>query len=285
MVSRLSRLLAAAALTFFLIGAMASTSFADSSNSNAGGNGKSAEHANANAGANENAANNPHAQEAEDEPAANEEAASNESSAQAASSESTASAAATTTAGNKNAGCNQTPYGSGGNGANTSGPYNDTCDGSASQNGNGGGEAKGKPCAGCVGKADEKNPPGQLPGPSDKNKGYECDSNKGIGKGNPAHTGCTTTDNPPPPGDEEEEEEGAEVEGETLTRVTPGSGKSTGVPIEVLGEVFERPAGTLALTGSNTLAQAAFGTSLVLFGAALAAAARRRPATVKVKSD
>ncbi|MBC6446195.1 hypothetical protein [Actinokineospora xionganensis] len=86
-------------------------------------------------------------------------------------------------------------------GADTHGPYDSTRDGSPSGNGNGGGEAVGKPCAGCVGKADNKNPKGQLPGPQDGNKGYECDGNKGIGRSNPAHTGCksTTTTTPPPP--------------------------------------------------------------------------------------
>ncbi|WP_091369791.1 hypothetical protein [Actinokineospora alba] len=87
-----------------------------------------------------------------------------------------------------------------GHGANTHGPYDSTRDGSPSGNGNGGGEAVGKPCAGCVGKADNKNPKGQLPGPQDGNKGYECDSNHGIGRSNPAHTGCkstTTTTTPP----------------------------------------------------------------------------------------
>ena len=58
-------------------------------------------------------------------------------------------------------------------------------------NGNGKGAAVGKPCAGCVGKADNKNPPGQMPNGSDHNKGYECDGNHGIGRSNPAHTGCT----------------------------------------------------------------------------------------------
>lgn len=89
-----------------------------------------------------------------------------------------------------------------GNGANVHGPYDSTRDGSPSLNGNGGGEAVGKPCAGCVGKADNKNPPGQLPGGSDANKGYECDANHGVGRTNPAHTGCkpgeTTTPSTPP---------------------------------------------------------------------------------------
>jgi len=57
-------------------------------------------------------------------------------------------------------------------------------------NGNGGGKAVGKPCAGCVGKADNKNPKGQMPNGSDHNAGYECDTNHGVGRTNPAHTGC-----------------------------------------------------------------------------------------------
>src|SRR3954468_14463454 len=86
-----------------------------------------------------------------------------------------------------------------GHGANVHGPYDSTRDGSASANGNGGGQATGKPCAGCVGKADNKNPKGQLPGGSDHNAGYECDRNHGIGRGNPAHTGCTATTPTPTP--------------------------------------------------------------------------------------
>ena len=70
------------------------------------------------------------------------------------------------------------------------GAYCSTRDGSPSGNGNGNGEAAGKPCAGCVGKADNKNPPGPAPGGSDRNAGYECDRNHGIGRTNPAHTGC-----------------------------------------------------------------------------------------------
>jgi len=108
-------------------------------------------------------------------------------------------------AGNKNAGCNQ-------NKATPEHHYDADCDGSASENGggnNGGGNSDGggKPCAGCVGKADNKHPPGQEPDENDRNKGYECDDNKGVGArrgtGNPAHTGCrvksTTTTPPPPP--------------------------------------------------------------------------------------
>ena len=90
----------------------------------------------------------------------------------------------------------------GANGTCPQGPYCSTRDGSASQNGRGDGEAKGKPCAGCVGKADNKNPRGQYPNGSDRNAGYECDRNQGVGQGNPAHTGCegdtpTTTETCP----------------------------------------------------------------------------------------
>lgn len=80
-----------------------------------------------------------------------------------------------------------------GHGANQHGPYDSTRDGSPSLNGRGDGGANGKPCAGCVGKADNKNPQGQLPGGSDHNAGYECDRNSGVGQSNPAHTGCTTS--------------------------------------------------------------------------------------------
>ena len=78
----------------------------------------------------------------------------------------------------------------GANGHCPEGPYCSTYDGSPSDNGNGNGNAVGRPAAGAVGKADNKNPPGQMPNGSDRNAGYECDSNHGIGRTNPAHTGC-----------------------------------------------------------------------------------------------
>ena len=56
----------------------------------------------------------------------------------------------------------------------------------------GNGNATNQPAAGTVGKADAKNPPGQAPDGSDNNKGYECDANQGVGKTNPAHSGCDT---------------------------------------------------------------------------------------------
>jgi len=76
------------------------------------------------------------------------------------------------------------------------GDYCSTRDGSPSRNGNGDGKATGRPEAGSVGKADNKNPKGQYRNGSDSNNGYECDGNKGIAKGNPAHTGCTTASEP-----------------------------------------------------------------------------------------
>ncbi|MEY2568393.1 MAG: hypothetical protein QOE35_2922 [Actinomycetota bacterium] len=75
------------------------------------------------------------------------------------------------------------------------GSYCSTSDGTPSMNGNGGGNGN-QPCAGCVGNADDKNPPGQYKDGSDHNNGYECDGNNGVGKTNPAHSGCTTTTTP-----------------------------------------------------------------------------------------
>lgn len=98
--------------------------------------------------------------------------------------------------GNPNAGCNQNTPPSTDIGANESGPYNANCTGAPSGNGNQtNGNHAGEPCAGCVGNADNKQPGidtlrGQYPNGSDQNAGYECDRNNGIGKTNPAHTGC-----------------------------------------------------------------------------------------------
>jgi hypothetical protein len=101
--------------------------------------------------------------------------------------------------GNSSQGCNGDPSGhsDSGHGANYDGPYESVCPSGPSLNGNGKGAAVGKPCAGCVGNADDKQPKGQLPGGNDHNAGYECDRNHGIGRTNPAHTngcvGSTTT--------------------------------------------------------------------------------------------
>ena len=58
---------------------------------------------------------------------------------------------------------------------------------------NGGSVSAGKPCDGCVGNADDKAPPGQTLYGEDDNAGYECDRNRGVGRGNPAHFACVST--------------------------------------------------------------------------------------------
>src|SRR3954449_398945 len=196
----------------------------------------------------------------------------------------------------------------GANGQCPGGPYCSTRDGSASGNGNGGGQAVGKPCAGCVGKADNKNPKGQMPNGSDNNAGYECDRNHGIARTNPAHTGCTTTpppcdeatedcDNPPPcdeatedcgnppPCDEATEDCGnpppsgcvataannfcTDVLGEKVVRTPPAT--------EVLGEsAVTTPAGALPFTGSDVRVLIAAASLALLAGTALLLAVRRR---------
>jgi hypothetical protein len=92
------------------------------------------------------------------------------------------------------AACDGTHHSDTGHGANRRGAYDETCDGSPSGNGNGEGQAKGKPCAGCVGNADDKNPKGQASNGDDRNAGYECDRNHGVGRTNPAHTDCSAAD-------------------------------------------------------------------------------------------
>ena len=79
-----------------------------------------------------------------------------------------------------------------GNGTGDCGAYCSTTDGTPSENGNGGGGGN-MPCAGCVGNADNENPSGQHHDGNDHNNGYECDGNKGVGKTNPAHSGCGYT--------------------------------------------------------------------------------------------
>jgi hypothetical protein len=59
----------------------------------------------------------------------------------------------------------------------------------------GNGQGKAPHVAGSRGKADNKNPPGQMNNPN--SNGYECGGNKGIAKKNPAHTGCKTPTTPP----------------------------------------------------------------------------------------
>ena len=102
-------------------------------------------------------------------------------------------------------------------------PYDSTCDGSPSENGKGEGNATGKPCAGCVGAADNKNPKGQLPDGSDPNNGYECDGNQGVGQTNPAHTGCDAYSNTAP-------ESNAKVDGKVKSYFQPNTGTPSSGP-------------------------------------------------------
>ena len=74
-------------------------------------------------------------------------------------------------------------------GANGGGPFDGNENQGAPSN-NGNNQGNGVPCQGCVGNADDKNPPGQ--GNNDANRGYECDANRGVGRGNPAHSGCSS---------------------------------------------------------------------------------------------
>jgi len=200
-----------------------------------------------------------------------------------------------------------------GHGANVHGPYDSTRDGSDSANGNGGGQATGKPCAGCVGKADNKNPKGQLPGGSDHNAGYECDRNHGIGRGNPAHTGCPTpvtapvvtppvvtppVENPPvvtPPAvtppveNPQATTQGTAVAPSHLTR-TPNAHRPSTVQAQVLGVSFTRAPrtavevtaatapSTLPFTGAPTGTLVLAGLLLVGSGGAVTVSGRRRSA-------
>lgn len=162
-----------------------------------------------------------------------------------------------------------------------------------SGNGNGNGNATGKPCAGCVGNADGKNPPGQYKDGSDHNNGYECDGNNGIGKTNPAHSGCHTTTTQPhttttkPNSTTTTQPHTTTTNPSTTTTpttapVTTSSvapSTSTTVGATVLGEQFNRPAGNaLARTGSNTSPLFALGLLLEVAGATLVVIARRRRA-------
>lgn len=106
---------------------------------------------------------------------------------------------------------------SSGRGANVSGPYDPSGVGLPSGNGKSEDNNGRRPCAGCVGRADTKNPPGQLPGGNDSNRGYECDENEGVGKTNPAHSRCSTTPTSGPG-----------------TRPTPSVGPSVARPLGVL---------------------------------------------------
>jgi len=151
------------------------------------------------------------------------------------------------------------------------GAYCSTRDGSAALNGNGTGNAVGKPCAGCVGKADNKNPAGQAPsGPGDANAGYECDRNHGIGRSNPAHTSCVPTTTPTtPPTTPPSTPPTTGGGGGTTT--TPGGGTTfTGG-----GGIVSTGGGGLPFTGDSTGLLALTALVLLGSGSGLVNAARR----------
>jgi hypothetical protein len=190
-----------------------------------------------------------------------------------------------------------TVVGDPGNGANQDcGAYCPSGVGLPSGNGNGNGDATGKPCAGCVGNADGKNPPGQFKDGSDHNNGYECDGNHGIGRTNPAHSGCSTTTTEPSttttlvPCTGPSCSTTTTTEPSTTTTVVPCTGDScsttttapgdtttTTAPTSVLGEQFNRPSGStspLAFTGGAFAGM--IWTALGLIGVGLALVVRRR---------
>lgn len=162
-----------------------------------------------------------------------------------------------------------------GHGANKHGPYDSTRDGSPSANGNGGGEAAGKPCAGCVGKADNKNPPGQLPGGSDANAGYECDRNHGVGRGNPAHTACVPDRTPPATNPPAETPPRGGPQGEVVRpAVVPVAAPAAPRAVSAVSAVASPP--SLAKTGFDLEPVLLTGLGSLAAGAALYAGTRRR---------
>jgi len=191
-------------------------------------------------------------------------------------------------------------------GANDTGstnPYRSTRNGSPSLNGNGNGQATGKPCAGCVGKADNKNPPGQQPNGSDHNAGYECDRNNGIGKSNPAHTGCASSQPPatcqqthscpppPPPschptGNCPQPPQTCQQAGTCSPQVPSANHKPPQVPVQVEALHNSRvpaaaaqaapAAGSLPYTGSNAVLLTICALGAIAVGTGLIASGRSR---------
>ncbi|WP_436494610.1 hypothetical protein [Actinokineospora sp. HUAS TT18] len=169
-----------------------------------------------------------------------------------------------------------------GNGANTHGPYDSTRDGSPALNGNGDGKSVGKPCAGCVGKADNKNPKGQLPGGSDANAGYECDRNRGIGRSNPAHTGCkstTTVPSTPPTTTTPSTTTPSTTTGTTTQpSTTPAVTTSSATPAAVAQGRSTPSSAELASTGVNALPMVLIGLAALGLGTGAILVTRRRAA-------
>jgi hypothetical protein len=142
------------------------------------------------------------------------------------------------------------------------------------------------PPADCsVGNACGNTPPGQSE--NDKNKGHECDDNHGIGQGNPAHQGCTTTTI-------HEDTQGCTTnpcefcvsDCGTTTTIAPNTPTTEAPPsAEVLGLTEEQPAAPppnaaapaqqLAFTGATADVLGFLGLALVAFGGAFLLVARK----------
>ena len=173
------------------------------------------------------------------------------------------------------------------------GAYCSTSDGTPSANGNGG-NGTGRPCAGCVGNADNKNPPGQFKDGDDPNNGYECDGNSGIARGNPAHSTCkpTTTTTPQQTtttAPEQttttvaEQQTTTTVAEETTTTTAAVAGVTVTTEPEVLGVQFSRATGgPLASTGAGFLRPfTLLGALLLLVGMSLMIV-RVRPTAARI---
>jgi len=151
--------------------------------------------------------------------------------------------------------------------------------------------ASGPPCNGCVGLAAGKNQLPQSLG-DQKNNGYECDSQTGVGDGNPAHPGCTPLSGTTTGGATTGGTTTGGTTGGTPTNVvtaaspTPPAPAALAAPTLVLGEQVVAPApaaapapvapapavrpAKLAFTGSSDeLPIALLGLGLVLAGFAM----------------
>jgi len=88
-----------------------------------------------------------------------------------------------------------------------------------------------------------------MPGPSDGNAGYECDTNHGIARTNPAHTGCTDVS-----GETETPPETKCVPTEANNQCTDVLGEEIVRPPAVLGESLSAPSSVAATSAANLAA-------------------------------
>lgn len=124
----------------------------------------------------------------------------------------------------------------------------------------------------------------------DGNNGYECDGNQGVGKTNPAHTGCApqgTTQNPPTNVGGTINNPPTNVGGTTTNRPPTDVLGDTGVkPTAVLGEQITRPQPTkvlgvqMARTGMEVIPLALF--ALAMLGMGLTLMRSPQPAKARI---